>query len=389
MLLSLFALTIPGSVGLALNIAGSSALHGKRCLVTGSCGRFGTAIAKHLAGQGAQVILQYHEHEANAVLLSEEINSADDLIGSCEAVLGCDFREQAAITNLWNAVDDVWKGEIDILVNAASVTADFELGDPGSVEMLEAFIGVNSLAPLAMSIEAHKRMTKNLKGGDVVMICPPSKTKTSNVQNGALSVDQLTRDLAGKWATDGVRVNAVAPGQCVHSEWNVEAVAGAVGTLCDPKSATWANGAVLELGQVVHQTRDDDIEDVMISPGVSDPKATEAAPPLSAEDARVAAMQTSSEFGARSKEAMLAWETFEEISSQKDRMSRVIQPSLAEGCDPWSTAPECIELSRNLYELDKLIKKGPNRSRKFEIARQYLRGIEEASNKLGGDVPPI
>ncbi|OBI32494.1 SDR family NAD(P)-dependent oxidoreductase [Mycolicibacter sinensis] len=107
--------------------------------------------------------------------------------------------------------------ELDILINNAG--ANFPGGlDESTAEGFAASVEVNLLAPYRLTERLYGalRASKADGGASVVMFASMAAIRAVPVVPGYGSAKagmlSLTRNLAAKWAGDGIRVNAVVPG---------------------------------------------------------------------------------------------------------------------------------------------------------------------------------
>lgn len=107
--------------------------------------------------------------------------------------------------------------DLDILINNAG--ANFPGGlDESTAEGFTASVAVNLLAPFRLTERLHGALkASNAPGGaSVVMLASMAAIRSVPVVPGYGSakagVLALTRNLAVKWAADGIRINAVVPG---------------------------------------------------------------------------------------------------------------------------------------------------------------------------------
>ncbi|MCP9483386.1 SDR family oxidoreductase [Shimia sp. CNT1-13L.2] len=117
-----------------------------------------------------------------------------------------DVRDAEAVNKLFSEFDS-----LDGLVNCAGILAREAEYD---IEMFEAVIDINLNGTMRCCLAAHPLLASS--GGAIVNTASmlsyfggPLVPAYSASKGG---VAQLTKALAGKWASEGVRVNAVAPG---------------------------------------------------------------------------------------------------------------------------------------------------------------------------------
>lgn len=106
---------------------------------------------------------------------------------------------------------------LDVLINNAG--ANFPGGlDESTPEGFDASVALNLLAPFRLTNACHRALKASSASGgaSVVMLASLAAMRAVPVVPGYGSAKSgvlaLTRNLAVKWAPDGVRVNAVVPG---------------------------------------------------------------------------------------------------------------------------------------------------------------------------------
>ena len=94
-------------------------LEGRRALVTGAARGIGRAIALSLAGEGADVAINYQSSENEALSLAEQLTKA----GRKSLLFKGDVGERSTWTSMMEKITKDWGG-LDILVNNAGITRD-------------------------------------------------------------------------------------------------------------------------------------------------------------------------------------------------------------------------------------------------------------------------
>jgi gluconate 5-dehydrogenase len=179
-------------------------LTGKRALITGSSQGIGLALAKGLAGAGAQLVLNGRDESRLAA-------AADALPGA--RMLAFDATDHAAVRS---AVDrfEADVGPIDILVNNAGMQhrAPLEEFPPDAfARLLQANIGTVFNVGQAVARHMIRRGAGkiiNIASVQTALARPGIAPYTAT--KGA--VGNLTKGMATDWAKYGLQCNAIAPG---------------------------------------------------------------------------------------------------------------------------------------------------------------------------------
>ncbi len=191
-----------------MTLAPSPPLHEQVILVTGAARRVGSAIARHLHGQGARVVLHCRTARAEADALATALNGARP---ASAMVVQADLLDTAQLPALIAAVLTRY-GRLDGLVNNASSFFPTAIGEINE-NAWESLVGSNFKAPLFLAQAAAPALRAS--GGAIVNITdvhaerPLQGYPLYSAAKGALLT--LTRALAVELAPE-VRVNAVAPG---------------------------------------------------------------------------------------------------------------------------------------------------------------------------------
>lgn len=168
----------------------------KTILVTGGTRGIGEGIARVLADAGHHVIAASNseaEHKAFA--------SHDDI-----ELCTLDVTDDASVRETFAGLD-----RLDGLVNCAGI---LRRGDEYDIDVFQQVIDVNLTGTMRCCLAAKPLLEKS--SGSIVNTASMLSTfggplvPAYSASKGGVA--QLTKALAGRWAADGIRVNAVAPG---------------------------------------------------------------------------------------------------------------------------------------------------------------------------------
>jgi NAD(P)-dependent dehydrogenase (short-subunit alcohol dehydrogenase family) len=240
-------------------------------IVTGASRGIGAAIARLAGTYGYGVVVNFAVDSAAADRVVASIVGA---AGRAVAIQG-DVSNEADVLQLFQKAEREM-GKITALVNNAAITGGFARVDSVSAEALAQVFAVNVAGSILCAREAVRRMSTRHggAGGAIVNISSRAAEVGSAgewvhyaASKGA--IDTFTVGLAREVATEGIRVNAVAPGLVetdLHAANGMpdrlerlapsipmrragkpEEVAEAVLWLLSPK-ASYTTGAILEVG---------------------------------------------------------------------------------------------------------------------------------------------
>src|SRR6202051_2774721 len=183
-------------------------LNGKNALVTGSRRGLGAAIAVALAEAGANVAC--HGRDPNPGATCDAISAA----GRKTFYFPADLADPNSCTVLFEKTIAEF-GSIDILVNNAGTIRRAPAAEY-PMEFWDELIAVHLTAAFRLSQLAGRHMLQRGLGGKIVNIA-----SLLSFQGGVFvpayaaakgGIAQLTKALANEWASQGVNVNAIAPG---------------------------------------------------------------------------------------------------------------------------------------------------------------------------------
>jgi len=195
----------------------SAKLAGKVAVVTGASKGIGASIAKHLAAEGAAVVVNYASSKTGADEVVSEINRN----GGKAIAVKADVAKKADIDHLFAETKKAF-GKADILVNNAGVYEFLPL-EQVTEEHFHKQFNLNVLGLVLTTQEAVRQFGPN--GGNVINIS--SVASTAAPPNGSVysatkaAVDTVTKSLAKELGPRKIRVNAINPGMVetegVHS----------------------------------------------------------------------------------------------------------------------------------------------------------------------------
>ncbi|MFB2598675.1 SDR family NAD(P)-dependent oxidoreductase [Herbiconiux sp. P17] len=187
----------------------STSLQGQTALITGSTSGIGRAVALHLAGQGARVIISGRDEERGGAV-ARDIS----MMGATVDFIPADLSDLASVRELADGALNISGGKIDILVNNAAAAPTGP-----TVDMTEAqfdlVYSTNVKAPFFLVARLAPLMAER-GGGSIVNITTIAAQHAlagmSIYGSSKAALVLLTKSWALEFGGSGVRVNAVNPG---------------------------------------------------------------------------------------------------------------------------------------------------------------------------------
>ena len=185
-----------------------SKLKDKVAIVTGASKGIGASIARHLAGAGAAVVVNYASSKEGADRVVAEIKRD----GGKAIAVRANVAKQADIERLFAEAEEAF-GRLDILVNNAGIY-EFSPLESVTAEHFHKQFDLNVLGLLLASKEAVKHFDGT--GGSIINISSGASTltpaNTSVYSATKAAVDAVTRSLAKELGPRNIRVNSINPG---------------------------------------------------------------------------------------------------------------------------------------------------------------------------------
>lgn len=174
---------------------------GAAVLVTGGTSGIGAGIVRGFADAGAEVIVT--GTRSSAADYDTELT-------------GLDYR-QLVLTDA-DAIDALAAslGRLDVLVNNAGAT--MPAGDEWTAEGFAAAVDLGLVGPMRLATACRPLLARSglAGGGSVISLASMAAYRSTAFVPGygaaKAGIVNLTANLARRWAGEGVRVNAVAPG---------------------------------------------------------------------------------------------------------------------------------------------------------------------------------
>jgi NAD(P)-dependent dehydrogenase (short-subunit alcohol dehydrogenase family) len=168
----------------------------KHAIVTGGTSGIGAGVARALANAGWSVIA--------ASVSQSELDAFEPQDGITTQLL--DVTDQGSVDAVFCDLT-----QLDALVNCAGILLR---GDEYDINVFARVLDVNLTGTMRCCLAAQPLLAKT--GGAIVNTASMLSTfggplvPAYSASKGGVA--QLTKALAGRWAEDGIRVNAIAPG---------------------------------------------------------------------------------------------------------------------------------------------------------------------------------
>src|SRR5260370_1139582 len=218
----------------------SQKLTGKVAVVTGASKGIGAAIAKHLADEGAAVVVNYSSSKEGADRVVADIARN----GGKAVAVQANVAKPTDIQRLFAETKKAF-GRLDVLVNNAGIY-EFAPLEQVTPEHFHKQFDLNVLGLLLTTQEAIKHFGPS--GGSIVNISSVAATSAppnASVYSGTkAAVVAITRSLAQELGPRKIRVNAIAPGMVETEVCHAAGIADS-----DFRKATEAQTPLGRIGQ--------------------------------------------------------------------------------------------------------------------------------------------
>ncbi|MCA0200464.1 MAG: SDR family oxidoreductase [Proteobacteria bacterium] len=181
-------------------------------IVTGGGRGIGAATARLAAQRGYAVCVNFAHNQAAAEAVVDDIKKGG---GTAFAAQG-DVAKERDVARLFDAAEREF-GPVRYLVNNAGITGRIGKFTDLEADVMRGVFDTNVIGSLLCAREAVRRLTARGATGAIVNVSSTAATTGSpgeyvHYAASKAAVDSFTIGLAREIATQGIRVNAVAPG---------------------------------------------------------------------------------------------------------------------------------------------------------------------------------
>lgn len=190
-------------------------LEGKIAVVTGGARDIGRQVSLKLAKEGAKVVMNYFDNEADA---AETLRLIQDTGGEAISVQG-DMTKAADVKRLIQAAVSAFTGKIDIMVHVVGGLVGRHLITEMEEEFWDFLMTVNAKSAFLTTREVVPHMPE---GSSIIYFSSQAARDGGGPGASAYAASKgaimtLTRSLAKELGPKNIRVNSVAPGMIATS----------------------------------------------------------------------------------------------------------------------------------------------------------------------------
>ncbi len=183
-------------------------------IVTGGGRGIGAAICRAAARDGWPVVVNYGKSREAAERVAADIAAS----GGTAVAIGADVADETAVVAMFDEADALF-GRVAGVVNNAGITGGFSHAGDIEIDRVRRMLDVNVVGTMLCCREAVRRMSTARGGtGGVIVNISSLVARTGGAHEWVHyaaskgAINSFTIGLAREVATEGIRVNAVAPG---------------------------------------------------------------------------------------------------------------------------------------------------------------------------------
>ena len=183
-------------------------------IVTGASRGIGAAVARLGGGRGWAVVVNFSSGKVEAEKIADEIRSG----GGRALAIHADVANEEQIVRMFRTAEQEL-GPIRGLVNNAGITGGFARVEDVTAAAIEKTLAINVTGAILCAREAVRRMSTRRGGAGGAIVNISSRAAHTGAAGEWVhyaaskgAIDSFTIGLAREVATEGIRVNAVAPG---------------------------------------------------------------------------------------------------------------------------------------------------------------------------------
>ncbi len=194
-------------------------LQNQTAIITGSSSGIGAGVAKSLAKEGANVVINYPSE--NSMLEAERVLEEITRLGGNGITIQCDVRKEEEVLSMFDITKTKF-GTVDILINNAGLQRDSPF-EKMTLEQWNYVMGVNLTGQFLCSREAIREYLRRGIRADVSMAMGKIIFMSSvhevipwaghaNYATSKGGVMLLMKSIAQEFAWRKIRINSICPG---------------------------------------------------------------------------------------------------------------------------------------------------------------------------------
>ena len=200
-------------------------LAGKIAIVTGGSRDIGRAVSERLAAEGARVVVNYWNNEADATETLASIKA----VGGSAIVVRADLTVASDVERLVTESRNAFGGQIDILVNVTGGMVARKTLAEMDLDFFNQVLSLNLTSTFLMT----KAVVPHMKAGSAIVNLASQAGRDGGGPGAAAystskgAVMTFTRAMAKELGPRGIRVNSLCPGMIAttfHDKFTKDAV---------------------------------------------------------------------------------------------------------------------------------------------------------------------